>query len=62
MSNLPAVDNLKVAQRSIQKLTTQISEGMHRESQLEILAEALRDERDAARSQVEQLQQQQGEQ
>jgi len=62
MSNLPAVDNLKVAQRSIQKLTTQISEGMHRESQLEILAEALRDERDAARSQVEQLKQQQGEQ
>lgn len=48
MSNLPTVDELKIAQRHNQKLSIQLSEAVFRETQLEVLAEAIRDERDAA--------------
>lgn len=62
MSNLPTVDPQKVLQRNNQKLTTSLSDATLRESQLEILAEALRDERDKALADLAELQQKQGEQ
>jgi len=46
MSALPTIDPLKVAQRSIQKLEAGLKESQNNETHLEILAEALRDERD----------------
>lgn len=52
MSNLPTLDSLKVAQRHIEKLSTRVAESEYRETKLEILAETLRDERDAARAEV----------
>lgn len=52
MSNLPELDPLKIAQRHNQKLTTQLNDAQYRETNLEILAEALRDERDAARNEL----------
>jgi hypothetical protein len=48
MSELPTIDPLKVAQREASKLATQLRESLNRETQLEILAEALRDQRDEA--------------
>lgn len=48
MSELPTIDPLNVANREAEKLRTLVAEGIHRETQLEILAEALRDERDEA--------------
>ncbi len=61
MSNLPKVDPLKASQRHNQKLSTELSEGAFRETHLELLAEALRDERDAARTELAELKQSQGE-
>jgi hypothetical protein len=56
MSELPQIDGLKVAERVIQKQDTVIEklineakEARIRETQLELLAEALRDQRDALR-------------
>lgn len=49
MSELPTIDPLKVAKREADKLRTQLADANYRETQLEILAEALRDERDEAR-------------
>lgn len=48
MSELPTIDPLKVATREAEKLRTRITEASYRETQLEILAETLRDQRDAA--------------
>lgn len=48
MSELPTIDSFKVATRELDKLRTQVAESTHREAQLEILAETLRDERDVA--------------
>ena len=56
MSNLPTVDPLKAAQRHNQKLSSQLVESQFRETNLEVLAEALRDERDAARSELSKAQ------
>jgi hypothetical protein len=58
MSNLPTVDALKASQRHIQKLSTQLNEGAFRETHLELLAEALRDERDAALAELADLKKQ----
>lgn len=60
MSNLPTVDNLKASQRQNQKLATLLTESLYRETQLELLAEALRDERDEAHTELAQLKQKQG--
>jgi len=49
MSEIPAIDELKVAKREAEKLRRQVAEASFRETQLEVLAEALRDERDEAR-------------
>lgn len=46
MSELPTIDPLKVAKREAEKLRSQVAEAFYRETQLEILAEALRDQRD----------------
>lgn len=46
MSELPTIDPLKVAKREAEKLRSQVAEASYRETQLEVLAEALRDERD----------------
>lgn len=48
MSELPTIDPLKVAQRSAQKYRSELAESKDMVTQLEILAEALRDERDEA--------------
>lgn len=52
MSELPVIDAHKVAQREVEKLRAQITEANYREAKLEVLAEALRDERDAARAEI----------
>jgi chromosome segregation ATPase len=46
MSELPQIDPLKVAQKDVAKLETELRASRNRESQLEVLAEALRDQRD----------------
>lgn len=46
MSELPTIDPLKVAKREADKLRSQVAEASYRETQLEVLAEALRDQRD----------------
>lgn len=51
MSDLPSIDPAKVAQ----KLLTKVTDLTHQTVQLEVLAESLRDERDAARRQVADL-------
>jgi len=48
MSELPTIDPLKVAKREAEKLRSQVADSSFRETQLEVLAEALRDERDEA--------------
>lgn len=55
MSALPEIDELKAAQRELEKLRQQVLAATNRESRLEILAEALRDERDAAQARVAEL-------
>lgn len=60
MSNLPKVDPLKASQRHNQKLSTELSESAFRETHLELLAESLRDERDAALAELATLKQKQG--
>jgi hypothetical protein len=55
MSTLPAIDPLKVAERKIQKLSAELAESKDIETRLEILAEALRDERDEARAKAAEL-------
>lgn len=55
MSELPQIDPLKVAQREVYKLQNELQEYRKRETQLEILAEAIRDERDEAREGLEKL-------
>jgi chromosome segregation ATPase len=52
MSELPTIDSLKVAQRKLSKQAARITELEDNETNLEILAEALRDQRDEARSQL----------
>lgn len=49
-SELPTIDPLKVAQKEIAKLEAEVRASRNRESQLETLAEALRDERDEYKS------------
>jgi hypothetical protein len=62
MSELPQIDSLKAEQRTNAKLIAKAGEDAKaaatRESQLELLAEALRDERDAARAEISELRQQ----
>lgn len=60
MSELPQIDPLKVAQREVYKLQNELQDYRKRETQLEILAEAIRDERDEARAQLEELRNQEG--
>lgn len=55
MSTLPVIDELKVHRREIEKLRQQLLASFTRESHLEILAEALRDERDEALKQISEL-------
>lgn len=55
MSELPVIDELKAAHREIGKLREQVVSATTRESQLEILAEALRDQRDEALAKVAEL-------
>lgn len=53
MSELPQIDPLKVAQKDIAKLEAEVRASRNRESQLETLAEALRDQRDEALAKLE---------
>lgn len=55
MSALPEIDEVKAAHREIGKLREQVAAATNRESRLEILAEALRDERDEAQARVAEL-------
>jgi hypothetical protein len=55
MSELPQIDPLKVAQREVAKLSADLAEYRTRETQLEILAEALRDQRDEALAGLQEL-------
>lgn len=55
MSELPQIDPLKVALREAAKLRDLLSESTLRESQLEILAEALRDQRDELQKELDVL-------
>jgi hypothetical protein len=48
MSALPEINELKAAHREIGKLREQVAAATNREARLEVLAEALRDERDEA--------------
>lgn len=52
MSALPEIDPLKVAQKDIVKLEAEVRASRNRESQLETLAEALRDQRDELETQL----------
>lgn len=52
MSALPEIDEVKAAHREISKLREQVAAATNRESRLEVLAEALRDERDEARAEL----------
>jgi hypothetical protein len=52
MSELPKIDELKVEKKNVQKLRLNLAESENRESTLEALAEALRDERDEARAKL----------
>jgi outer membrane murein-binding lipoprotein Lpp len=52
MSELPAINYQFVAQ----KLSTKVSDLVFQNIQLEVLAEGLRDERDAAKAEVSRLQ------
>jgi predicted metal-binding transcription factor (methanogenesis marker protein 9) len=56
MSELPTIDPLKVAKREADKLRVLLADATYRETQLEVLAEALRDERDEARKALEEAQ------
>lgn len=60
MSDLPQIDQQKVAERlaakqnvAIQELTEKLNEANYREAQLEILAEALRDQRDVLQEKLD---------
>jgi hypothetical protein len=55
MSELPTIDPLKVAQRTAQKRLEELTQSKFNETQLEVLAEALRDERDEAVGKVAEL-------
>lgn len=55
MSELPVIDELKVAQREIEKLRQQVLVALNREARLEILAETFRDQRDAANAKLSDL-------
>jgi len=55
MSELPQIDPVKAAHREISKLREEVEGYRTREAQLEILAEAIRDERDEARAGLEDL-------
>lgn len=55
MSELPQIDPLKVAQKDVAKLEAELRASRNRESQLETLAEALRDQRDEALQRVDEL-------
>ena len=59
MSQLPKIDQLKVQQRINEKLTAELAQAKKisasNESSLELLAEALRDERDEAVAKVAEL-------
>lgn len=52
MSELPQIDAQKSIERLSHKFAAQLAESVVRESNLELLAEALRDERDALRERV----------
>ncbi len=53
MSELPQIDPLKVALKDAGKLEAELKASRNRESQLEVLAEALRDQRDDYQKQLE---------
>lgn len=53
MSELPQIDPLKIAHKTIQKLEVALAESRNNESTLETLAEALRDERDELQRQID---------
>jgi hypothetical protein len=55
MSDLPEIDPLKLAERKIQRLSAELAQSKDFEIQLELLAEALRDERDDALTEVAHL-------
>lgn len=57
MSELPQIDPVKIAHKTIAKLEAQLSETRNSESTLETLAEALRDERDEAREKLREAEQ-----
>jgi hypothetical protein len=59
MSELPQIDPVKVAHKTIQKLESALAESRNSESTLEALAEALRDERDEYKRQLDESTQQQ---
>lgn len=52
LSELPQIDPLKVAHKDIIKLEAEVKASRNRESQLETLAEALRDQRDEFEKQL----------
>lgn len=58
MSTLPEIDPLKVAQKDAAKLENELRASRNRESQLETLAEALRDQRDERDARIAELEQQ----
>lgn len=56
MSELPTIDSANLLERENQKLRSLYLESLRRESQLELLAEALRDERDNYQRELTQVQ------
>lgn len=48
MPELPVLDSMKIANREIDRLRQNYLDSLHRESKLEVLAEALCEERDKA--------------
>lgn len=59
MSELPQIDPSKVAQKDIEKLEAEVRAYRSQTSTLETLAEALRDERDEYKRQLDESAQQQ---
>lgn len=53
MSELPTLDTAKILEREVLKYRKLYQDSLQREAYLEIMAEALRDERDEARAALE---------
>lgn len=53
MSELPQIDPAKILQKTVGKLEQELSASRNRESHLEALAEAIRDQRDEALAKLE---------